>query len=143
MYQLREGTPSLIQIVSCCAAGTFKGFAMLRQLTGASQHLLGLANPVYVKGHGFLPAGQGHPVQSVGQAFGASSAFGTSTLASGDLRLFKQDSHMTSTRTCPQAMCPATAWGLKQVVMQAAFALGCIRAWEFEKLQAVRPHAAA
>ena len=68
---------------------------MLRQLTGASQHLLGLANPVYVKGHGFLPAGQGthhmmgHPVHSMGQDLGASSAFGTS---SGDLRLLNQGS---------------------------------------------------
>ena len=66
---------------------------MLRQLTGASQPLLGLANPVYVKGHGFLPAGQGHhhmmghPLHSVGQDLGASLAFRTSPLSSGDLRL--------------------------------------------------------
>ena len=92
MYKLREGITLLIRIMLCCAAGTFKGFAMLRQLTGASQHLLGLANPVYVKGHGFLPAGQGpmmgHPVQSVGQHRGASAAFGTSTLSSGDLSFY-------------------------------------------------------
>lgn len=83
---------------------------MLRQLTRASQHLLGLANPVYVKGHGFLPAGQGpmmmgHPVHSVGQDLGESSAFGTPTLSSGDVRLLKQGScttYMCFCRLLPQ-----------------------------------------